>query len=168
MTRQIKRTLLGLMAFAALAVGGAAVAGAAGTATTTTPSTTPPNGGYGPPPGFTSADAPGTAAHEDAEKAVTGADAEKATAAALATVSGGKAGAVTTTFRGGGYEVDVTKTDGTNVTVHLDSSFKVQTHPVGPGGPGMGGPGMGGPPPGGGASHAQGSYSPEGSSSTSQ
>jgi hypothetical protein len=75
MTRQIKRTLLGLMAFAALAVGAAAVAGAAGTGTSTTSTTTPPSGGYGPPPGFTSANAPGTAAHEDAEKAVPGADA---------------------------------------------------------------------------------------------
>ena len=146
--------LLGVTALAALALGGAAVAGAAGTATTTTGTSTAPSGTSGPPPGFTSADAPGTAAHEDAEKAVTGADAEKAIAAALATVSGGKAGAVTTTFRGDGYEVDVTKSDGTKMTVYLDSSFKVQTH--GPtGGPaaghgrppfGAGGPGNGQPP----------------------
>ena len=174
MTRQIKRIIFSVMAFAALAVGGAAIAGAAGTGTTTTGTTTTPHGygpphgfgpphGYGPPPGFTSADAPGTAAHEKAEKAVTGADAEKAIAAALATVSGGKAGSVTTTFRGGGYEVDVTKADGTKVTVHLDSSFKVQTHPMGPGGPGMGGP-----PPGAGAPQSQGAYSPEGNGASYQ
>jgi len=162
MTRQIKRVLFAVMAFAALAVGGAAIAGAAGTGTTTTAPTTAPNG-YGPPPGFTSANAPGTAAHESAEKAVTGADAEKAIAAALATVSGGKAGSVTTTFRGGGYEVDVTKSDGTKITVHLDSSFKVQTHPMGPGGPGMGGP-----PPGARAPQAQGSYTPEGNGASYQ
>lgn len=151
MTRQIKQMLMGVTALAALALGGAAVAGAAGTATTTTGTTTAPSGRSGPPPGFTSADAPGTAAHEDAEKAVTGADAEKAIAAALATVSGGKAGAVTTTFRGDGYEVDVTRSDGTKTTVYLDSSFKVQT--MGQGGPrgghppfGAGGPGNGQPP----------------------
>ena len=167
MTRQIKRILLGVMAFAALAVGGAAIAGAAGTGTTTGTTTAPnaygPSNGHGPPPGFTSANAPGTAAHEAAEKPVTGADAEKAIAAALATVSGGKAGSVTTTFRGGGYEVDVTKSDGTKVTVHLDSSFKVQTHPMGPGGPGMGGP-----PPSSGAPQAQGSYTPEGNGASYQ
>ena len=123
MTRQIKRILMGVMAFAALAVGAAAIAGAAGTGTTTNGTTTTPKHPDGPPPGFSSADAPGTAAHEAAEKAVTGANAEKAIAAALATVKGGKAGSVTTTFRGGGYEVDVTKSDGTKVTVHLDSSF---------------------------------------------
>jgi len=141
MTRQIKRTLAGVMAFAALAIGGAAISGAAstgptGTTTTSAPTATAPNGpDGGPPGGFTSANAPGTPAHESAEKAVTGADAEKATAAALATVSGGKAGAVTTTFRGGGYEVEVTKSDGTTDKVHVDSSFKVQTHPAGtPGG----------------------------------
>ena len=141
MSKQIKRTLAGVMAFAALAIGGAAISGAAstgptGTTTTSATTATAPNSpDGGPPGGFTSANAPGTAAHESAEKAVTGADAEKATAAALATVSGGKAGAVTTTFRGGGYEVEVTKSDGTKDKVHLDSSFKVQTHPMGPGGP---------------------------------
>lgn len=140
MTTQIKRTLAGVMAFAALAIGGATIAGAASsgsasTSTTTNTTAAAPSGpGGGPPGGFTSANAPGTAAHESAEKAVTGADAEKATAAALATVSGGKAGAVTTTFRGGGYEVEVTKPDGTKDNVHLDSSFNVQTHPMGPGG----------------------------------
>ena len=38
----------------------------------------------------------GTAAHEDAEKAVTGADAAKAQAAAVASVGSGTAGSVTT------------------------------------------------------------------------
>ncbi len=163
MTRQFKRIILGVMAMAALALGGAAIAGAAGTSTTTTGSLTPPAGTSGPPGGFSAADAPGTAAHEDAEKAVTGADAEKAISAALATVSGGKAGAVTTTFRGDGYEVEVTKPGGTKVTVYLDSSFKVQAHPTGPGGPGHGRP-----PSGAGAPPAQGSGAPPGPSASSQ
>ena len=54
---------------------------------------------------------------------------------------GGKAGEVTTDFRNTGYEVTVTKSDGSQVEVHLDRSFKVMTAAGGPGGPG-------GPPPG--------------------
>ena len=38
---------------------------------------------------------------------------------------GGTAGQVTTDFDGRGYEVTVTKSDGTHVEVHLDSSFNV-------------------------------------------
>jgi outer membrane lipoprotein SlyB len=74
--------------------------------------------------GFTAADAPGTGAHENAEKAITGASASRAQAAAVASV-GGTAGAVTGSFHGNGYEVTVTKSDGSHVTVRLDSAFKV-------------------------------------------
>jgi hypothetical protein len=149
MPKRIRKTVAGVMAFAALAVGGAAIAGAAtstSTSTSSTSSSTPsasaPAGQHAgsPGPGFTSANAPGTAAHEDAEKAITGQAAEKAQAAAVATISGGKAGAVTSDFRGGGYEVTVTKTDGSQVTVHLDSSFKVQAGPPMGGRPGHGPP----------------------------
>jgi hypothetical protein len=44
---------------------------------------------------------------------------------------------VTTDFTGTGYEVTVTKADGTQVEVHLDSSFKVMQGggPHGPGRP---------------------------------
>ena len=76
----------------------------------------------------------GTAAHEDAEKAVTGASATKAQAAAVASIGSGTAGSVTTDYTGDGYEVTVTKSDGTTVEVHLDSSFTVMQ-------------GFGGPPP---------------------
>lgn len=151
MPKRIRKTLAGVMAFAALAVGGAAIAGAAtGSSTTSTSGTSSaPTGQAGSPgPGFTAADAPGTAAHEDAEKAVTGQAAEKAQAAAVATISGGKAGAVTTDFRGGGYEVTVTKTDGSQVTVHLDSSFKVQAGPPMGGRPGHAPPSGQAPPAG--------------------
>jgi hypothetical protein len=65
----------------------------------------------------------GSAAHENAEKAVTGAAATKAQAAAVAAAGGGTAGAVTTDYTGKGYEVTVTKSDGSSVEVHLDSSF---------------------------------------------
>jgi len=63
---------------------------------------------------------------------VTGDDAEKAKAAAVAAVGGGTAGNVTTDYFGKGYEVTVTKSDGSTVEVHLDSSFQVMQH--GPGG----------------------------------
>jgi hypothetical protein len=140
MLKRLKQATLGAMALAALALGGSALAGAAtGSSTSTTPSTPPTGSGGGPPPGFTAADAPGKAAHENAEKTVTGEAAAKAKAAALASVGGGTAGAVTGDFRNSGdYEVEVTKSDGSKLTVRLDSAFKVESHP---GGPGSGGPG---------------------------
>jgi hypothetical protein len=137
MLKRLKQLTLGAMALAALALGGSALAGAAtggGSSTTTTPATPPANGDGGPGPGFSSANAPGTPAHENTEKAVTGDAAAKAKAAALASVGGGTAGNVTGDFRNSGdYEVEVTKTDGSKVTVRLDSSFKVESHPGGPG-----------------------------------
>lgn len=125
-TKQVKKVLVGIGAFAALAVGGAAVAGAAssnGTATTTTTTT----------PAAPTFPAHGSAAHEDAEKPVTGASATKAQAAAVQALGGGTAGAVTTDFHGTGYEVTVTKADGSTVEVHLDSSFTVVQGPPGRG-----------------------------------
>jgi hypothetical protein len=150
MLKRLKQVILGAMALAALALGGSALAGAAtgsGTSSTATPSASSDGG---PPPGFTAADAPGTAAHESAEKAVSGEAADKAKAAALASVGGGTAGAVTSSFRNNGdYEVAVTKPDGSKVTVRLDSAFKVQSHHGGPGVPGGAGDGAGtaGPAP---------------------
>jgi nicotinic acid phosphoribosyltransferase len=155
MRKSLKQVLIGVAALAALALGASALAGATATSTSSSSTTQPTGGGPGGPPGFTAADAPGTAAHENAEKAVTGEAAQKAQAAAVASVGSGTAGAVTTDFRGNGYEVDVTKADSTKVNVHLDSSFKVQAHP---GGPRMGGPrGADGsrPPAGGPAPYGQ-------------
>ena len=135
----VKRLSLGLAAVAGAAVGGAAIAGAATShnATTATPPATAgrlPTGLGAPPAGMP---APGSAKHEDAEKAVTGDAATKAQAAAVKAAGGGTAGDVTTTFFGNGYEVTVTKTDGTKVEYHLDSSFTVMPPPPGgPSGPG--------------------------------
>ena len=134
-------------AVVAAAVGGGAIADAAsssgssssssGTAALAGPQARPSN-----------MPAHGTAAHEDAEKSATGSSATTAQAAAVKSLGGGTAGAVTTDFTGHGYEVTVTKSDGSKVEVHLDSSFNVmQGGPGGHGGPG--GPGApGGPPPG--------------------
>src|SRR4051794_13630312 len=71
----------------------------------------------------------GTAAHEALEKPVTGANAAKAQAAAVKAVgSGSTAGEVTTDVSGNGYEVTVTKSDGSKVEVHLDGSFSLDDH----------------------------------------
>src|SRR5436305_4640118 len=150
MFRSTTKVLAGVGALAALALGGSAIAGAATSSSsgaTPTSSSTPR-----PPANFP---AHGTAAHEDAEKAVTGEAAAKAQAAAVKSVGGGTAGAVTTDFTGNGFEVTVTKTDGTKVEVHMDSSYHVMQGPGGHGGQppaGSGGAppaGYGGAPPAG-------------------
>jgi len=154
MFHQAKKVLAGVAALAAVALGASAVAGAATSSSTSTSGQSAPSAPafHGP--------APGTAAHEDAEKAVTGAAAAKAQAAAVKAVGGGTAGAVTTDYTGTGYETTVTKADGSKVEVHLDSSFQAFRgpgggHPSGrfaPGGAGYApGNGAGQPPAGSGA-----------------
>jgi hypothetical protein len=155
--KRIRKTLAGVMAFAALAVGAAGIAAATGSGATSTSGTSAaasaPSGRAGSPgPALAAANAPGTASHEDAERAVSGQAAGKAQAAAVARIGGGKAGMVTTDLRGDGYEVTVTKTDGSKVELHLDSSFEVQSGPpMGrrPGGASPSGGHPGPPPPSG-------------------
>lgn len=102
----------------------------AATSSSSPSSAASPSTGAAPP----SMPAHGTPAHENAETAVTGANATQAQAAAVKYVGSGTAGAVTTDFTKSGYEVTVTKSDGSTVEVHLDSSFNImQGH--GPGGP---------------------------------
>jgi hypothetical protein len=130
-----KHLSIWLAALAGAAVGGAALAGAA-TSHSSTTATTPVAPAHAPP-GLRSMPAHGTASHEDAEKAVTGAAATKAQEAAVKAAGGGTAGDVTTNYFGNGYEVTVTQSDGTSVEYHLDSSFNVMAGPPGgPGGPG--------------------------------
>jgi hypothetical protein len=96
---KLKGMLIALAAVAALGAGGAAIAGAA-------------NGGSG-------------ADDQKSEKTITGSALDKASAAALRKVGDGK---VTQTEAGdeeGAYEVEVTRTDGSQVDVHLDKQFKV-------------------------------------------
>jgi hypothetical protein len=132
MLGKVMQVGLGVAALGGAAVGGAAVAGAA----TSNSGTTIASGK--PPPGLRNMPAPGTATHEDQEKAVTGEPANKAKAAGVKAAGGGTAGDVASDYFGNGYEVTVTKRDGSEVEIHLDSSFNVMT---GPGGSG------GGPPP---------------------
>src|SRR3954453_11163583 len=122
MFNPIKKAVVGIAALAALALGGSAIAGAATSqkATTTAQSASTTKD----PPAF-NGPAHGTAAHENAAKAVTGAAATKAQAAAVKSVGSGTAGAVTNDMMGSGFETTVTKSDGSKVEVHLDSSYNV-------------------------------------------
>jgi len=121
MLTNVKKPLLGILGVGALAVGGSAIAGAATSKSSTTTTTVTTQGA--PAPHAFAGPAHGTAAHEDAEKAVTGDAATKAQAAAVKIVGSGTAGAVTTDMTQTGYETTVTKPDGSTVEVHLDSSF---------------------------------------------
>lgn len=143
--RKLRSRLAAGAAITGVAVGGAALANAATSSSASSTSTTPAATQTTPPSSFP---APGTAAHEDAEKTVTGAAADKARAAAVKSVGSGTAGAATTDFTSRGYEVTVTKSGGTKVEVHLDSSFKVMQPPAGHGPPGHGPAGMGPGSPG--------------------
>ena len=111
------------------AVAGSLLAGTAIGVAATLGATAASAAGPSPSPSVSSSapamPAHGTPAHENAEVAVTGANAAKAQAAAVKAVGGGTAGTVTTDFFQKGYEVTVTKSDGTTVEVHLDSSFNV-------------------------------------------
>ncbi|MFD2078729.1 hypothetical protein SAMN05421678_101216 [Actinopolymorpha cephalotaxi] len=124
---------------AAGAVGGGLVAGAlsanaATNANVNSTSTTAVADGNSPPTptneGEQRAGFPphGTAAHEALEKPVTGSNATKAKAVAVKAVGSGTAGAVTTDASGNGYEVTVTKSDGSKTEIHLDQSFDVIDH----------------------------------------
>ena len=125
----LRKVLLG-GAFAVATVTGGAIgasflgtANAATTAATSTASTG--SSSSTGTPSQPAMPAHGSAAHEGAEKAVTGAAATEAQAAAVKSVGSGTAGSVTTDYTGQGYEVTVTKSDGSQVEVHLDGSFSV-------------------------------------------
>jgi hypothetical protein len=117
--RNIKAKLATSAAIGGAAIGGATIANAATSSTSSSKSqtTTQPAPSKFPPHG--------TAKHEGAENPVTGTTAAKARAAAVKAVGGGTAGEVTTDYSQQGYEVTVTKPDGTKTEVHLDSSFTV-------------------------------------------
>jgi hypothetical protein len=130
MLSKVRKLGVGVAALIGPAVGGAAVAGAA---TSHSGTTAAPTTASGKPPSAAvrSMPAPGTAAHEDHEQAVTGDAADKAKAAAIKAVDSGTAGDVTTDYFGDGYEVTVTKSDGSEVEIHLDSSFALMGPPGG-------------------------------------
>jgi hypothetical protein len=136
MSTHSKRLRVGLAVTAATigaGLGGAAIAGAATTATTS-PSTT----AAGTSTATQTAPDPAKIAHGPGETLLAGTTADKVKAAALAAVPGGTIIRVETDSGGSPYEAHVTKTDGTQVTVKVDASFKVtateQGFGAGPGG----------------------------------
>lgn len=96
MRDKLKGAIIAAVVLVALAAGGAAIAGAAG-------------GG----------DDDGT------DKAITGKALDHAKAVALQHTGGGKVTGSEAGDEEGAYEVEVTRTDGTQVDVHLDKSFHV-------------------------------------------
>src|SRR5579871_5048554 len=133
----IRKVAVGGAVVLASIAGGAVGASFLGTANAATSSASSTSGASSTATPAASAMPPhGTAAHEDAETPVTGSAATQAQAAAVKSVGSGTAGAVTTDFNKSGYEVTVTKSDGSQVEVHLDGSFNVMVGPQG--GPGQG------------------------------
>jgi uncharacterized membrane protein YkoI len=66
------------------------------------------------------------ASNDDGDDAVTGSQAARATAAALAATEGGTANSVERDSENGAtWEVEVTKPDGTTVDVRLDQTYQV-------------------------------------------
>jgi uncharacterized membrane protein YkoI len=152
MTDRIKKLLMSIAALAALAAGGAAYAGAQGSPTP--PSTATPAATTGESETGTAADPAdknegAESADEHAGEGndnVTGDAAAKAKAAALAEVPGGTVGDISAEQADASkgtdkpeagdtpdpayqsqiaYDVEVTKADGTQVSVNLDKAFKV-------------------------------------------
>jgi uncharacterized membrane protein YkoI len=96
MNNKIKRTLMALVAVAALGAGGAAIATAA-------------SGG----------------GDDEPDKAITGTALDRASQAALAETGGGKVTGTEVGDEESYYEVEVTRGDGSQVDVQLDRSFNV-------------------------------------------
>jgi len=147
-SRTRKLLITGAIAGGSL-LGVAGIASVAGAANTTAPtaasSSTSTNAAPGPGP----MGDPATVAHGPGETLLTGTTATSAQDAALAAVPGGTIVRVETDSAGAAYEAHVKKSDGTYVTVKLDSSFKVTATQDGFGpGPGGFGPGPGGFGPG--------------------
>jgi hypothetical protein len=115
-----------LVTGAGLGAAGIATAATSSSTTNGAPSSTataPPSSSYGTPPSGTPAN-PATMTHGPNETLLTGSDLQKADAAAQAAVPGATVIRAETDSSGAStYEVHMKKTDGTYVTVELDSTF---------------------------------------------
>jgi len=143
-----KTVLAGALVASTLAGGalGAALLTGSANAADSTPSTTAASGsGSGSSGSAAPAFDPtkgGHTANGITETLLTGDAATKAKAAALAAVPGGTIERVENDAEGAAYEAHMTKSDGTQVTVKMDSSFKVTGVETGPNGPAGGQPGQ--------------------------
>jgi len=109
-------------------VGAAGISMAASNSGSSTPSATSSSTGSStdqqPAAGSAPQD-PATAGHGPNETLLTGTTAEKVRSAALAAVPGATVIRVETDSAGSAYEAHLRKSDGTEVTVKVDSNFKV-------------------------------------------
>jgi uncharacterized membrane protein YkoI len=128
----VRRIAAGFAIAAAVVAGGAVGATLFGTASaqtdTTAPSTSSTAAPSQPDNDSGSDRGPGKGGHQangKTETALTGDNLAKATAAAKAAVPGGTVERAETDAEGAAYEVHMTKSDGSEVTVKLDSGFKV-------------------------------------------
>jgi uncharacterized membrane protein YkoI len=123
MATRAKKVLAGVAALAALAFGGAALAQAG------SGSGSPDQQGSAPTASQPAAEqgesgAPDNSA-ADPSKPINGGALEQAKAAALDATGGGQVSGTEIRDEEGYYEVEVTRSDGSKVDVHLDSGFKV-------------------------------------------
>ncbi len=118
------------------AVGAALLTGSANAADSSTSTTAPAATGSGStaPPNVDPTKG-GHTANGITETLLTGDAATQAKAAALAAVPGGTIERVENDAEGAAYEAHMTKSDGSQVTVKMDSSFKVTGVETGPNGP---------------------------------
>jgi len=137
--KRMRRALVATALVTGASLGAAGIASAA-TSSTTTPAsgsastTAPTAGSQGTPPTGSAAD-PATLTHGPNETLLTGTDLQTATAAATAAVPGATVVRAETNSSGASpYEVHMKKSDGTYVTVELNSSFGVITTESGFGG----------------------------------
>jgi hypothetical protein len=143
----VRKALIGGALVAAAVTSGAVGASLFGTADAqssgSTSTTAPAQNPGGPPPGgqFDPTKGGHVGANGTKEELLTGDTAEKVTAAALAAVPGGTIQRVETDAEGSPYEAHMTKSDGSRVTVKVDSSFKVTSIDDGFGGGPGGAPG---------------------------
>ncbi len=132
---RIRKTLITGAHVAGATFGAAGIAAAATSSSSTSSgssatngssgSTAPSTGSYGTPPAGTSGD-PAAMSHGPGETLLTGTDLQKADSAATAAVPGATIIRAETDSSGNGkYEVHMKKSDGTYVTVELDSGFNV-------------------------------------------
>jgi uncharacterized membrane protein YkoI len=131
MPNTIRKTATTVAALGALALGGSAIADAATSNSTANSGT--PSGAYGQPPAGQQPGGRHVGANGKTEQPLSGDTAAKVKAAALKKVPGATVERVETNVDGGGvYEAHVTKADGSQATVLLDSSFNVTTVEAGP------------------------------------
>jgi hypothetical protein len=119
-------------AIGAAFVSGSATADTSSSSTTTpaaatAPAATTPAAGQPPQGGNFDPTKGGHMANGITEALLTGDTADKVKAAALAAVPGGTIQRVENDAEGSPYEAHMTKSDGTQVTVKVDSNFKVTT-----------------------------------------